>query len=177
MKEPLLALDLPGPAKTGTVLAADVAVPLPVEGIFSYSVPAELEVKAVRGVRVTVPFENREMTGYITGRKIAPPGVSLKPLIDVLDDAPVLSENILALTEWIGRFYGSSWGEAIENALPKWVKYGKKAARSLGKKQLKISSHRKPRKILLFRPASKKRLTPFRLRSHRKTRNRSCCTA
>ena len=47
--------------------------------------------------------------------------VGAKPL----DDQPVLSSDMLQLTKWVGEYYGSSWGEAIENALPRWVKYGK----------------------------------------------------
>ncbi len=57
----------------------------------------------------------------------------LKPLLAVLDDQPVLSADMLALTKWVGEYYGSSWGEAIENALPRWVKYGKKVEKYIEK--------------------------------------------
>ena len=42
------------------VFVADIAVPLPVTGLFSYLVPGELKEKAKIGVRVRVPFKNRE---------------------------------------------------------------------------------------------------------------------
>ena len=61
---------------------------------------------------------------------------SLKPILSVLDEKPVISEALLALTHWISSYYSVSWGEAIENALPKWVKYGKKAERALAKEKI-----------------------------------------
>ncbi|MFA6600892.1 MAG: primosomal protein N' [Candidatus Omnitrophota bacterium] len=106
-------------------------MPLPVMNLFSYSIPEGMEALAVPGVRVRVPFRNTEMTGYLVGKSEAPPGTRTKPLLEILDDAPVVSASVLALTRWIADYYGSSWGEAIENALPKWVKYGKKAERML----------------------------------------------
>jgi primosomal protein N' (replication factor Y) len=95
--------------------------------------PAELEEKIRPGVRVCIPFKNREMVGYIVGESRVPAGPRLKAVQAVLDDEPVLSDSLLQLTRRIGEYYGSSWGEAIENALPKWVKYGKKAERMLRK--------------------------------------------
>ncbi len=119
-----------------TLQTVEVAVPLPVEGIFSYALPIELEPRIKTGVRVRVPFKNRELIGYVVGiteevgaRHAAP--LRLKAILEILDDEPVLSDSILQMTRWISRYYGSSWGEAIENALPKWVKYGKKAEKAL----------------------------------------------
>jgi len=141
-----------------------VAIPLPIATeAFSYSVPPELVEKAVPGVRVTVPFRNREITGYIvapenrsdrdsgqgtgdllTGAASSPasrvsgPGKKiLKSILAVLDDQPVLSDKMLALTKWVAEYYGSSWGEAIENALPRWVKYGKKTGKYIEKAKQK----------------------------------------
>ena len=117
------------------VLCAEVAVPLPIEGLFSYSVPAEWEDKVKSGVRVRVPFRNREITGYLVSKAVAPEGIKLKPISAILDDEPVISEKMLELAKWISDYYGSSWGEAIENALPAWIKYGKKAERALARPQ------------------------------------------
>ncbi|MDP3920196.1 MAG: primosomal protein N' [Candidatus Omnitrophota bacterium] len=113
----------------------DVAVPLPVQGLFSYFVPPELEEKIKIGVRVRVPFRNREIVGYIVGTREYDDSLALKPVADILDGEPVLSEGMLSLTKWIGEYYGASWGESIENALPKWVKFGKKAARAIRREE------------------------------------------
>ncbi len=114
-----------------SLLCVDVAVPLPIIGLFTYQVPEGLEEKAKVGVRVRVPFKNRDLIGYVVQHRKDPPATPLKNLLEILDDEPVISAAMLALTQWISAEYGSSWGEAIENALPRWVKFGKKADRAL----------------------------------------------
>ena len=117
------------------LLCADVAIPVPVPGPFTYTVPDNLKDKLQCGVRVRVPFRNREAVGYIVEVKEIIPRTPLKAVLQILDEKPVLNQNILNLTKWIAEYYGASWGEAIENALPKWVKFGKKAERALNKSQ------------------------------------------
>ncbi|MBI3313047.1 MAG: primosomal protein N' [Candidatus Omnitrophica bacterium] len=116
------------------LLCVDLAVPLPVSNLFSYAVPESLIPKVQCGVRILAPFKNREIVGYAVNfsRRTLEHG-QLKSIIGVLDDEPVLSAGMLELTRWISEYYGSSWGESIENALPKWVKYGKKAEKALQK--------------------------------------------
>lgn len=112
------------------VLCALVAVPLPIAtNAFSYSIPEEMVPKVLPGVRVSVPFRNRAITGYVVGTEKTSFDPKLKALSEVLDDQPVLSSVMLELTRWVANYYGTSWGEAIENALPRWVKFGKKTAK------------------------------------------------
>lgn len=163
---------------------AQVAVPLPIPTVFSYTIPDTLKERARPGVRVTVPFRNTEITGYIVEReqvlaaKDAPfsggrrakgekpgfppsairhsPSGKLKPLLAVLDDQPVLSLKMLELTRWVGEYYGSSWGEAIENALPRWVKFGKKVEKYLEKAKQKDVEPSEPPKEFDLSPEQKK---------------------
>lgn len=126
-------LDLltPGPTQTATI--AEIAVPLPLDGIFSYIVPAEMAANIQSGVRARVPFRNREITGYVVEVKQAVPDAKFKNILEVMDKEPVFTPKMRELTRWISEYYGCSWGEAIENALPKWVKYGKKAEKAMAK--------------------------------------------
>lgn len=122
-----------------------IALPLPIATTaFSYLIPKELEEKAIAGVRAIVPFRNREIIGYIVGKENALPDKKLKPLISILDDQPVLSGKMLELTKWVADYYGTSWGEAIENALPRWVKYGKKTEKYIEKAKAKIETSSPP---------------------------------
>ncbi|MBI4550088.1 MAG: primosomal protein N' [Candidatus Omnitrophica bacterium] len=102
-----------------------VAIPLPVEDPFSYEAGDGSPEPAVMGGRVRVPFKNREIQGYVVGWDSAVPAKPLKPIAGVIDQSPVLSPYLLALTRWISEYYGCSWGEAIENALPKALKAGR----------------------------------------------------
>ncbi|MFA5158908.1 MAG: primosomal protein N' [Candidatus Omnitrophota bacterium] len=123
---------------------AQVAVPLPIPNVFSYLIPESLLAKAIPGVRVTVPFRNTEITGYIVAIESPASTKKLKTILAILDDQAVLSPAMLQLTKWVGEYYGSSWGEAIENALPRWVKYGKKTEKYLEKAKQKNPAPAKP---------------------------------
>ena len=126
--------------KNPSALIAQIAVPLPIAtSAFSYLIPEEFLSRAVPGVRVTVPFRNTEITGYLVGTDRLAPTKKLKAILAILDDQPVLSSAMLQLTKWVGEYYGSSWGEAIENALPRWVKYGKKVEKYTEKAKQKKS--------------------------------------
>ncbi len=93
-------------------------VPLtPVDKVYTYLVPAELEAEAVPGARVVVPFGPRTLTGVIAARGEGS-GDRLKSIRDVLDDEPAFSPVLLRLTKWIAAYYVCAWGEVLKAALP-----------------------------------------------------------
>lgn len=94
-------------------------VPLtPVDQVYTYLVPAELEAEAIPGARVVVPFGHRTLTGVIAKRADEEMGPKLKPLRDVLDETPSFSPVLLKLTKWIADYYVCAWGEVLKAALP-----------------------------------------------------------
>lgn len=101
-----------------SVRFAEIALPLPVDQVFSYSIPDNLLDSALPGRRVSVVFTNRRMTGVITALSDTCPVQRYRPLLDVLDSDAVLDASLLELTRWIGRYYLCPWGEAIKAALP-----------------------------------------------------------
>ncbi len=125
---------------------AQVAIPVPIPTVFSYQIPEHFKDKIKVGIRVLVPFRNDEITGYVIAieqKKISDIEISsknkkakkitLKAVSSLLDAEPAISKNMLCLTKKVSEYYGSSWGEAIENALPRWVKYGKKVEKYIEK--------------------------------------------
>lgn len=98
--------------------AVDVAIAVPGAAPFTYDVPAELAAAVVPGVRVRVPFgTGGQRIGWVVGPAAAG-SRALKPVIEVLDERPVLSPALLGLTRWIASYYRCGWGEAIRAALP-----------------------------------------------------------
>ncbi len=98
---------------------AQVVLPLPLDQAYSYSVPEEMQDEARVGCRVLVPFGPRRLTGLIVARGGAvEEGVKLKPILDVLDEAPSFTDEMLRLTRWIADYYVCGWGEAVKAALP-----------------------------------------------------------
>ncbi len=103
---------------------AHVALNRPLDCEFTYVVPSEFSERAVLGARVAVQFGPKREVGVIVGRDTVcdlPPG-KLRPLSAVLDDHPLLSGELLALTKWMGRRYACSWGEALSAVLPAGLK-------------------------------------------------------
>ena len=68
----------------------DVLLPVPLDGLFTYSVPPQMEGRAERGRRVLVPFgRNKSHVGIIIKVHGTKPGFAVKDIKLVLDDAPI----------------------------------------------------------------------------------------
>lgn len=107
------------------MLYAKVVVGLPIDGPFDYSVPANLCSKIKEGMRVWIQFGSRRMLGYVVRLTNETNIENVKPILDVIDVFPVLDKNMLLLTKELSDYYGCSWGEAIETAIPEGVRRGK----------------------------------------------------
>lgn len=96
-----------------------VVVPVPLDNAFDYSVPPSMAADVAVGKRVIVPFGPRTVTGLIvdTSNK-APESKRIKPIREVIDEAPVINSELLDLTRWMAEYYLCSWGEAVKPALP-----------------------------------------------------------
>jgi len=91
---------------------------LPIDRLFHYAVPSQLEKEVVLGKRVLIPFGSRQITGYIVGFIEESPMDRIREIIDVIDRKPVLSPRMLRLTKWVSDYYLSPWGQVIKAALP-----------------------------------------------------------
>jgi len=97
---------------------AEVAVPRPLERTFDYRIPEHLS-GLLPGVRVRVPFGRDQVVGYVLQRKAHSAfGGKLQPLIDCLDDAPLLSPAALALAHWMVQYYVCPLGLVLQAMLP-----------------------------------------------------------
>ncbi len=104
---------------------AEVTVGVPVPGPFHYRVPSRLADDLEVGKRVWVPFRNRLKVGYVVGFVKKPKVPKLRSIRKLIDPTPILSRELLELTRWVAGYYRSSWGEAIESAIPGAFKRGK----------------------------------------------------
>ena len=94
----------------------DVALPVPLDMVFTYRVPAE--AAPVVGGRVLVPFRQQRMTGIVVELHDRKPSVKTKTLLSVLDVSPVLDEQLLRLGRWIADYYLAPLGEVFRTMLP-----------------------------------------------------------
>lgn len=105
-------------------LYAEVILPLPLFGTFTYSIPTTLEGKAAVGHRVIVPFGRKKYyTGFIESiTPVAPEGFEVKDISSVLDPWPVVKHPQLKLWEWIAEYYLCTAGDVYKAAVPAGLK-------------------------------------------------------
>jgi primosomal protein N' (replication factor Y) len=106
------------------MIYADVIVPLPLDGLFTYSVPERLQEQVRPGMRVLVPFgSSKRYVGiihHLHGQK--PKDYSVKPVIDLMDSTPIVTETQLKQWQWISDYYMSPIGEVMKAAIPAGLK-------------------------------------------------------
>ena len=105
-------------------LYADVILPVPLDGSFTYAVPQEVQGRVTQGIRVIVPFgRNKNYVGIIARlHDEKPKGYEVKLISVVVDSQPVLLPNQLKLWQWIADYYMSPIGEVYKAALPAGLK-------------------------------------------------------
>ena len=96
----------------------EVAVPSPVPGSFTYTPTRPISP----GTRVLVPFGRQRLVGVTV--EIAAHGKksteirALKAIIEVLDETPVFSKDMLRLAHWLADYYLHPIGEVLKSMLP-----------------------------------------------------------
>src|SRR5882757_4321333 len=94
----------------------DVALAVPLDMVFTYAIPPGIE--PVIGGRVLVPFRQQRMSGIVVELHDRPPTVKIKKVLEALDLAPVLDEQVLKLGKWIADYYLAPLGEVFRTMLP-----------------------------------------------------------
>lgn len=98
----------------------DVIVPLAVDGVFTYVVPADLEGRVQPGVLVLVAFAgNKKYTGLVCrAHDIAPEGYKARPVEGIAEEQVCFSALHLRFLNWMGEYYMALPGEMMRAALP-----------------------------------------------------------
>jgi primosomal protein N' (replication factor Y) len=104
-------------------LFVDVILPLPLDGLFTYSVPAPLSEQVKIGIRVLVPFgRSKTYVGIVAKSAVNSQLSTIKDILQVLDAEPILLPHQLHLWQWISDYYMSPIGEVYKAALPSGLK-------------------------------------------------------
>ena len=99
----------------------DIILPLAIRDCYTYSVPDDLTLP-VPGTRVIVPLMKKEVRGVVLRTHMEPVEDSfaqkIRPVTAVLDTAPMVSPEQLALWQWMSGYYMCSLGDVMAAALP-----------------------------------------------------------
>ena len=106
------------------MIYAEVLLPVPIAGAFTYRVPADMEGSIAVGHRVIVPFGRRKSyTGIVTAlTPFEPKGYEVKEISMRIDDRPIVRHPQLKHWAWIADYYLCTPGEVYRAAVPAGLK-------------------------------------------------------
>lgn len=105
---------------------ADVIVFLPIENVLTYKVPENLQSKISIGTRVIVPIRNTLEAGIVIDTRDLPSENSveneLKYIVDVPDEEPIITQEMIQLCQWISDYYICPSGLSFQMAVPGFLR-------------------------------------------------------
>jgi primosomal protein N' (replication factor Y) len=104
---------------------AEIILPLPLKGYFTYQIPDHLKDQVEIGMRVVVNFGAKKFfTGIVARITDQKPGeeMNIKEISDVLDVFPVVNPLQLQFWEWMSSYYMCPQGDVMNAAIPAGLK-------------------------------------------------------
>ena len=103
---------------------ADLILPLPLQGTFTYALPASMQSEIQVGMRVLVPFgRNKTYLGIVARlHDKQPQGYEVKSVAQLMDAEPIVTPQQLKLWQWISDYYLAPIGDVYKAALPAGLK-------------------------------------------------------
>ena len=99
----------------------DIILPLAIQNVYTYSVP-DGWLFPPSGTRVVVPLMNKTVRGVVlrehNGQIPAEWKNRIRPLTEIVDSAPIVPREQLALWQWMSSYYMCTLGEVMSAALP-----------------------------------------------------------
>ncbi len=101
----------------------EVILPLPLDGVFTYSLPDSMTDRLQAGMRVLVPLgRSKHYTGIALRMHDVKPDFEVKEVIAVMDERPLLLPVQLKLWRWMAEYYMAPLGDVYKAALPAGLK-------------------------------------------------------
>lgn len=103
---------------------AEILLPLPVPGTFTYRVPQLLSGEIRRGMRAVVQFGKKKIyTGLVKEvHERVPNYASVKYILSLLDYEPIVTDKQYSFWQWLSNYYLCHQGEVMNTALPSALK-------------------------------------------------------
>lgn len=102
----------------------DVILPIAIRDCYTYSIPDGLSIPKA-GTRVVVPLMNKQMRGIVLREHTEPIDAALtakiRPVSEISESAPAVSEEQLSLWQWMSTYYMCTLGEVMAAAIPSGV--------------------------------------------------------
>ncbi len=104
-------------------LYAEIIIPLALPVNYTWSIPTGFQDKIQTGIRVEVELKNKKYTGIVkTIFHEKPAAFTPKPILNILDNEPLVFADQLGLWEWMAQYYMCTEGEVMQAAIPSNLK-------------------------------------------------------
>jgi primosomal protein N' (replication factor Y) len=105
-------------------LFAELVIPVPIDKLFTYRVPAAMNTQIKVGQRAIVQFGAKKIqTGIIMKLHNHPPaGYEAKYILELLDENEIVYDQQFKLYQWMADYYMCTLGEVVNAALPSGLK-------------------------------------------------------
>lgn len=101
------------------VLYSEIIIPLNLPQNYTWAIPLHLRDKITCGIRVEVELRNKKYAGIIKRlHREKPVDFVPKPILNIIDDTPVVTRSQLDFWQWMSAYYMCSEGDVMNAALP-----------------------------------------------------------
>lgn len=103
---------------------AEVVLPINLDTTLTYGIPIEVQAMVQVGMRVEVALgKNKIYTGIVWSiSQQKPPAYMVKPILSIIDEVPLVTENHRKYWTWLANYYACSIGEVMNAVLPNHMK-------------------------------------------------------
>ncbi|MGI8951592.1 MAG: replication restart helicase PriA [Chitinophagaceae bacterium] len=102
---------------------AEIIIPLFLPKNYTWSVPEHLQAAIAPGIRVEVSLKNKKYTGIVKQIfNTKPQAFEPKPVLNILDNEPLIYLQQMQLWQWIANYYMCTEGEVMQAAIPSNLK-------------------------------------------------------
>lgn len=107
---------------------AEVVLPIHINQLYTYSIPAHLQIHAFCGSRVIVPVKKQKYMGIILQiHDKAPDLARIQPLLEILDTTPLLLPRQIELWWFLKEYYLAAHFEILHTTLPAGLRLERKS--------------------------------------------------
>ncbi|MBF0461550.1 MAG: primosomal protein N' [Magnetococcales bacterium] len=105
---------------------AQVALPIPLRSFFTYALPPDMT--ATPGTLVLVPVGHGQQVGILWSLSETPAWKEgeIRPISEILEERPLLNDDLRHLLEWIAQYYLCPIGSVVAAAVPGHLRFHKR---------------------------------------------------
>jgi primosomal protein N' (replication factor Y) len=103
---------------------AEIIIPLALPKNYTWEIPSSMLDQVMIGMRVEVMLGTNKRYAGIVKKLLTdkPSAFNPKPILSILDEAPIVYPAQLALWEWMAQYYMCTEGEVMQAAVPSHLK-------------------------------------------------------